>query len=220
MPKLLSTLVGIVFLAATVASGWWHGQFVNSWNKPGALQAAGGKLGRELPERLGPWRLVKSIELDPDVKATLQCVGDLQGIYTSEQTGDTIVVAVLAGPSGPLSVHTPEVCFVASDYELATDRKQFAVTDERDQSHTLWQIHANSRHSTRPNLRVLYGWNRGEKWEAVSGPRFALAGLPLLYKVQLAAPPLDQQTNQDNDPCHDFLKRFLAAIQPRLMSPR
>ena len=216
--KIATPIAGLIFLAATLASGWWHGQFVNRWRSPGALDAAAGKLGKELPPRLGPWRMAKTLKLDRDVQRTLQCAGHLLGIYTNDQTGETMTVAVLAGPSGPLTAHTPEVCFPGSDYELAADKKRFAVIDEHQRQHTLWQIHANARDATRPNLRVLYGWSRGGSWEAVRGPRFALAGLPLLYKVQIAASPLDPGTQQATDPAQDFLARFLAQLQPRLIS--
>ncbi len=148
----------------------------------------------------------------------MQCAAHLHGIYTNEQTGDTVVVAVLAGPSGPLSVHTPEICYSANDYELAGDRQRWQVTDAKGAEHTFWKLHANSRHSTRPNLRVFYAWSHGTQWEAVRGPRFALAGLPVLYKIQLAGPPLRDPSGEGPDPCQDFLARFVADIQPRLIA--
>ena len=218
MPRPVPKFAALLFLAATLGSGWLHGRFVDRWGQPGELKDAAAKLGRELPLRLGPWRLVKTLELDADVKKTLRCTAHLHGIYTSDQTGDTVEVAVLAGPSGPLSVHTPEICFAANDYELAAERRQQTISDAHGQSHTLWQIHANSRHATRPNLRILYAWSRGSNWEAVRGPRFALAGLPMIYKLQLAGPALDQPSDARGDPCHDFLSRFLVEIQPRLVT--
>ncbi len=216
MNRLLFPIACVTLLAATLASGWVHGKLVNRWGQANDLQIAAGKLGRDLPPRLGPWRLVKSLPLEEGVGQSLRCAAHLHGIYTSDQTGDSLVIAVLAGPSGPLTVHTPEICYSANDYELAGQRQQWNVTDQRGQQHSLWQIHANSRHSTRPNLRILYGWSKGDQWQAVRGPRFALAGLPVLYKLQLAGPALDTRSPQERDPCEDFLARFLAEIQPRL----
>ena len=217
MSRLLFFTVSAVFLLATLASGWLHGSLVNRWGQADSLQAAAARLDRDLPPRLGHWRLVKSLPLEEGVGDTLQCAAALHGIYTNEQTGDSVVVAVLVGPSGPLTVHTPEICYSANDYELAGERQAVAITDKKRQQHSLWQLHANSRHSTRPNLRVLYGWSQGREWQAVRGPRFALAGLPVLYKLQLAGPARDAHS-EGPDPCQEFLSQFLTEIQPRLVA--
>ncbi len=219
MARWLFPLIATVFLVVTLASGWVHGRLVNRWGQVGALQAAAARLDRPLPERLGPWRLVKTLELEPGTGETLQCAAHLHGIYTNEQTGDTVVVAVLVGPSGPLSVHTPEICYSANDYELAGDRQRWTLTTDSkspEQEHSFWRLHANSRHSTRANLRIFYAWSQGPQWQAVRGPRFALAGLPVIYKLQLSGPPRDNQSAAGLDPCQDFLSRFVVAIQPRL----
>jgi hypothetical protein len=217
MSRVLFFAASAVFLLATLASGWLHGSLVNRWGQADALQVAAARLDRGLPPRLGHWRLVKTLPLEEGVGDKLQCAAALHAIYTSEQTGDSVVVAVLAGPSGPLTVHTPEICYSANDYELAGERQALAVTDKKGQQHSLWQLHANSRHSMRPNLRVLYGWSQGHEWQAVRGPRFALAGLPVLYKLQLAGPARDTGAGGP-DPCQEFLGHFLAEIQPRLVA--
>lgn len=219
MNRLLFAICSLILIAATLASGWVHGELINRWGQADALQSAAGRLGRRLPPRLGPWRLVQTFEAESNVVETLRAAGHWHGRYTNEQTGNAVDVAVLVGPSGPLTVHSPEICYPAADYELAGQRQLWKVADSRGQNHTLWQIHANSRHSTRPDLRVLYGWSRGGAWEAVASPRFALAGLPVLYKLQLAGPVHDSQSSQDPDPCEDFLSRFLGELQPRLVTP-
>jgi len=218
MSRWLFAVVALAFLLATLASGWVHGSLINRWGQAGMLQAAAAKLNRELPARVGTWRLVKSLALEPEVADKLQCAGHLHGIYANDQTGDMITVAVLAGPSGPLTVHTPEICYSAIDYELAGERQRWSLIDVNGKTHSLWKLHANSRQSTQPNLRLLYGWSKGREWEAVRGPRFALAGLPVLYKLQVSGPSHDGQKEAGPDPCQDFLSRFLAEIEPRLVS--
>jgi hypothetical protein len=218
MRRLNFTLALAFFVAGTLASGWLHGRMTNRWGQAEVLQRAASKLGSELPARLGPWQLVKSYELEQSVASALQCVGYLHGAYTNDQTGDTVVVAVIAGPGGRISVHTPEICYSAQDYELIGDRQQLAIHGEAEELHTFWQLAANSRVPVRPDLRVLYGWSAGGSWQAVAGPRFAFAGLPLLYKLQLAGPPQAGQADPTFDPCQDFLARLLHDLQPRLIT--
>jgi hypothetical protein len=219
MPFWINATACTALLAGTLASGWLHGRLMNRWGQTAPLVTAADRLKAGLPQQLGPWQLVKSLPPEDGVAAALQCAAYLHGVYTNDQTGDTVVVALVAGPSGPIAVHTPEICFSAQDYELAGDRQPFAVQDQRGGQHTLWQVYANARDATRPDLRVLYGWSRGPKWEAAAGPRFAFAGLPVLYKLQLAGPRGGHDpTGNHPDACQDFLSRFLAHIQGDLIS--
>ena len=204
-------------LLGTLASGWLHGKSANRWGQSDVLSRGGGKLKQGLPERLGPWRLATSHPPEQSVVDALQCVAYLHGVYVNDQTGDVVTVALVAGPGGPISVHAPEICYTASDYEIASERERVRVVDEQGQSHSFWQLYANSRHNDRPNLRVLFAWSDGNSWQAHRSPRFAFAGLPLLYKLQLAETTRDQAASS-TDPCQDFLARFLAYLQPRLMT--
>jgi len=218
MSRLMFFPTAAFFLAATLASGWLHGTLANRWGQGDTLALAAAKLGSDLPPRLGPWRLAKALPVESDVRQSLQCAAALHGIYTNDQSGDSVIIAVLAGPSGPISVHTPEICYSAADYELAGQRQPWTVKDKQSQTHGLWTIHANSKHATRSNLQVVYGWSTGGPWQAVRSPRFALAGFPVVYKLQLAGPAGNDQRDVALNPSHDFLVRFLAEIQPRLIT--
>jgi len=211
-------LVSAALLLGTVGGGWLHGRMIQRWGQAEALKMAAEQLQGGLPQRVGPWHLIKTHELEEGVAEVLQCAGYLHGVYTNDQTGDTIVVALVAGPSGPISVHTPEICYSAQDYEMAGERQQVALRDSSSQTHTLWQIDARSRHAGRPHLRLLYGWSSGGAWQAASGPRFAFAGLPVLYKLQLAGPPDTHLSANSLDACQDFLSGFLSQIQSRLVN--
>jgi len=211
-------LAAAALLVGTLASGWLHGNSARRWGPTDALDNAATRLQGALPAQLGPWRLAKQHAPEEGVAEVLQCAAYFHGVYSNDETGETVGIALVAGPSGPISVHTPEICYSALDYEMAGQRQRVAVNDKNGQTHSLWQVHANSRHASRPNRRVLYGWSSGRAWEAPAGPRFAFAGLPVLYKLQLAGPSRDTQTNPAADPCQDFLFRFLAHVQPRLIT--
>lgn len=212
------TIAGALLLAGTLASGWLHGKMAHRWGRDEALQQAGGKLRQGLPAKIGPWRLLRTNKPDQTVVDVLQCAAYLHGIYTNEQTGENISVALVSGPSGPISVHSPEICYSSKDYEIAGEREKFTVTDASGRKHALWQLYANSREATRPNLRVMFAWSDGTAWQATRRPRFAYAGLPVLYKIQLAAARRDHAADDSPDTSQDFLSRFLAEIQPRLIT--
>lgn len=211
-------LVGALLLAGTLASGWLHGKMANRWGKDALLQQAGGKLRDALPAQLGPWRLLKTHKPQQTVMDVLQCAAYLHGIYANDQTGEHVSVALVAGPSGPISVHSPEICYSATDYEIAGEREKFGVVDASGRKHSMWQLHANSRESSRPNRRVLFAWSDGTVWQATRRPRFAYAGLPVLYKIQVAVPRRDHAADDSPDTSQEFLSRFLAEVQPRLIT--
>jgi hypothetical protein len=211
----------VVMLLLTLGSGWLHGRLVQRWGQTDALAAAAAKLTGGLPLQLGNWRQTRTRKLEAEVARVLQCVGHLEGEYKNDQTGDTIVVAVVAGPGGPISVHSPEICYSAQDFELAGDRRLVTIEDNAHRRHTFWQIDMHARDvGRRENLRLLYAWSRGNAWEAASGPRFAFAGVPVLYKLQLAGPPNSNSTPTaiSLDACQDFLSHFLPSIQARLVN--
>lgn len=212
------SLAAAALLLGTLGSGWLHGRLVQRWGQAEALQAAAAKLPGGLPQQLGDWRLAQTHELEEGVGEVLQCAAHLEGEYLNDLTGDRIVVAIVVGPAGPISVHNPEICYSAQDYEMNGDRQRLAMEDTNGQTHTLWQVEAHSRDGARPPLRLLYAWSRGSQWEAASGPRFAFAGYPVLYKLQLSGPPHNQPTDSSSDACQAFLSQFLAKIQPHLIA--
>src|SRR5437763_132960 len=79
------------------------------------------------------------------------------------------------------------------------------------------ETHAMQVEAERPDLDVGYAWSDGHAWRAERGPRFAFAGLPVLYKVQIAGAARDRRLAPDFDPFQDFLSHFLAEMQPRLV---
>lgn len=208
----------MLLVLGTIGGGWLHGRTVQRWGEADTLRLAAERLQRGLPARVGPWQLIKTHEFEEGVAEVLQCAGYLHGVYTNDQTGDTIVVAVVAGPAGPISVHTPEICYSAQDYEMEGQRRQVTIRDSLGQKHTFWQVDARSRHAGQPHQRLLYGWSSGRAWVASSGPRFAFAGEPVLYKLQLAGPPDTTLTSNSSDACQDFLSQFLSELESRLVN--
>ena len=85
MNRLLFVAAFLIVLGATLASGWVHGELVNRWGQEDALALAAGRLGSELPARLGPWRLVDAVELEKEVvdalRARSQALCDRRPLY-------------------------------------------------------------------------------------------------------------------------------------------
>ena len=94
------------------------------------------------------------------------------------------MLAVIVGPPGPISVHTPEICYSGAEYTQIGERQAVFLGDGgAKQSAWLTQF---PRTTSRGMACVYYAWSDGGNWKAADQPRVSFAGRPLLYKFQLA----------------------------------
>lgn len=160
----------------------------------------------------------RETELEVSVVRLLQCPSYVSRIYEHEQTGDVVSVAVLLGPPGPISVHTPEICYSSHDYSVFGERRLVTIQDASGKDHSLWEVTMKSNGLEEASQRVLYGWSTGSHWEAAEYPRFGYGGAPYLYKLQLSASLLNGKESVDeSDPTQDFLSQFLVQLSDRLV---
>lgn len=200
-------VVGLIGISAVV--GVVHGRLTNRWGpQPDMLDAA--RRLESMPLDIEGWKATDH-ELDERVREMLQCKGHLNRVYENVKTGQRVSVVVLLGPAGPISVHTPEICYSSRDYSITSDRTNHQVDEQQD----LWDLRLKSNRAGAATLRVLYGWTNDGNWHANDNPRFEYGGRPLLYKIQLAGPEPVGET----DACQDFLKAFLPVLRKHLLSP-
>ena len=120
----------------------------------------------------------------------------------------------MLGPSGPIAVHTPEVCFSSRDHKRIESRKETAVGESGDE---LWAMTFEANDLNANLIRVYYGWTPGNRWEASKNPRVSLASCPYLYKIQLATHLPAGMNIEDNDPCKNFLEDFIPVLKEHLI---
>jgi len=211
-------LVAIFLLASTIATGFVQGRLTNRWGLRPDTQQAAERLNSPLPATAGNWKVIKEDRFSPEVVETLHCPAHIYRVYQHQQTGDTVTIAVIVGPPGPVSVHTPEVCYSSWEYSITGARVKTPVEASSGQKHVLWELALKSNDLHGAPLRVFYGWTTGSTWEAAEHPRFGYGGLPHLYKLQMSvtSQPASQATKFD--PAKDFLSHFLPELQPLLVS--
>src|SRR5262245_34216385 len=104
------------------------------------MVAAAKRLERPMPERIGHWVLSKRDELNSDVKETLHCAGYVWHNYEHVETGDRVSVFVVLGPHGPISVHTPEICYSSTNHQAQGERHVQRIDDAKGNKHQLWEL--------------------------------------------------------------------------------
>ncbi|MBN2294090.1 MAG: exosortase-associated EpsI family protein [Pirellulales bacterium] len=211
----------LIACGLTLTSGVIQGQLSNRWGPPPAMITAAEQL-KGVPSHFGSWRITSEDDVDELTRHMLQLAGYVNRSYVDEETGQVVHVAVLLGPAGRISVHTPEVCFSSREYNQMDPRKRVTVKADKNAEEygELWQLTFRSRDVSRHQLCVYYGWSRGGRWSASESARWEYAGSPYLYKIQLAARVPPGKTAEEFDPCKKFLVDFLPVLKPHLQAPR
>jgi hypothetical protein len=207
--------VGIA-TALTVASGLVHGRLADRW-RPKAMLDAGARL-QGIPEQFGKWRLKSSRSLDEDTGRMLESTGDVVRSYKNEETGEEVQVTVIVGPWGPISVHTPDVCFSSRDFKRVEVRKRATVVDSTGAKSDFWAETFLTNGLEARNVRAYWAWSRGDSWLAPDGVKSTFIGSPHLYKIQLTSYLPAVLAPQAEDPVFRFLKDFVPAAAGSLIA--
>lgn len=215
--SLLHTSGIVASFCLIAAGGVVHGLMSNRWERPEESKAIAERL-ESFPLQVGKWELKSTDEMSAKTLKMLQCDGYLARTYLNGVTRETVTVAVLLGPPGPMAVHTPEICYSSRDYSIEQPRQALEFTGSDGRSDQLWQLTLRSQDLHRHRLRVYYGWTTDGTWQASDGPRYSFAGDPFLVKLQIAGQVSQADDSATPDPCLRFLKEFTPQLRRHLFA--
>lgn len=199
-------------LLLLVGSGVAHGVFTHRWQAAADFGETQARLNT-VPPALGPW-VARDVPLSADELDRISVRAHLSREYRNTQTGRAVRMLVVAGPPGPISVHTPDVCFQGTGFEQSTTPEQVAVGDGAGQ---LWAATFSKTGPVRTQIRVYWAWNGGSGWEAPEHrrARYKFAFQPILYKIYLVT-EADRQGATNPRPAEDLAARLLPDISRAL----
>jgi hypothetical protein len=198
-----------VLVCATVLGGVIHGRMSGRWGAHSVMKELASRL-QKLPNKVGPWQMRAPQPLSEAAERTLECAGYISGQYENEETGEVVSMFVLLGPAGPISVHTPDVCYSSREYIVRKSPKKIQLSLAEGLKNELWVTTMQSTQLDASCIRVYYGWSTGGAWSAPNVARFAFAGQPYLYKIQVS----EQLPTADSDESSDASRKFLKAMLP------
>ncbi len=168
-----------------------------------------------IPETIGDWQQTGTRELGENAQSMLQCFTDEIRVYENSQTGRQIQVALIFGPSGPVSVHTPDICYSSREYRALDDRQHVAPENQLldDQ---FWAIDFEPRSLEGGALKSIYGWSTDGHWQAPEVSRFAYAGEPYLFKVEFAARGDSIEQLNEDESILDFVGQYCSLFRKQL----
>ncbi len=212
--KRLVVVTAVVMV--TIAAGALHGHLEHRWGSPHDLEVLATQL-EQLPTNVGSWRLENSAEISPDVQEMLRCAGYVNRTYVHHSTGATARVAVLLGPTTPIAIHTPEICFSSRASVIHKPRQRVTIEASDGQKNELWHLVFRPSSGVPDDMHVFYAWSRGEDWIAPESQRLEFVGAPWLYKIQLAIRTPEDAPTDGQAVGSDFLARFLPALHQAML---
>jgi hypothetical protein len=196
--------------AAILICGLAHGLMTNRWTGSEQLKVLAQSLER-LPANVGPWQ---GEDLEIQSRHLSGLAGHIYRRYVHQQTGAAVSLFAVCGPTGPVAIHTPDVCYEASGYQVAPKTKATVTTTMGQALGEFFTSRLTmSKASDHKDLRIYWGWTAGSGWSAPENPRLLFAGQPALIKLYALRESTGQGERDAADPCLDLLREILQTLE-------
>ena len=216
-------------LVVLLVGGLAQGLMSHRWLPNIAVRDAALALN-DIPAEIGNWTS-EDVALSDSDKQIGGIAGYVQRTYRDRTTGTEVSLLLVAGESGPISVHPPTACFSGRGYNVVrqpgllaivksgSESPTLAATDpEASRNHVFNQADfANNAIDDVSLIRVCWAWSTNGHWEAPANPRLQFASEPYLYKLYVSErwiPNGDVQ--QDAGAAQQFLMTALPIVCERL----
>jgi hypothetical protein len=205
------TLATALAAAVLIASGLLHGLQTSRWRISQELRLAAERLKTAVPETLGQWS-GQDQPMDPREASVAQFTGFIKRNYTEAKTGRTVSLLLAVGPPGPISVHTPEFCFVGAGFEEVGEKKRVSARG----GNVFWMSDFKPQTGSAESLRVFYAWSTDGAWVASGASRLDFAASPYLYKLYLVRNIGTPGEPTAGDAALDFAEELLPVLTRNL----
>jgi hypothetical protein len=207
MLRMSSGLVAIVIL---LFSGLCHGLLTARWVEGDGPTDMNPVLA-QVPNVVGDWQ---GAPLEEYKLQSPGYQGWLARRYTNRRTRDSVTILLMCGPPGLVSIHTPDVCYGASGYEVEKPtRHSITLTASAEEAVFYAANLVKSKSAESSSLRIYWAWNNAAgPWTVSDNPRLTFAGRQTLYKLYVIRDITGARPPQQ-EPCVDFLRAFLPEAQ-------
>jgi hypothetical protein len=212
------TVAVLAVVAGCVLCRAYEDRFVQS------TQSLGEK-ARAVPLELGDWVGVEQ-EMDPFQAKSAQLLGWMARGYKQVGTGREVSVLVVWGRPSSVTVHTPDQCYTAQGYKLAS--KEAHVPLEVPGLPEKAAFYVGDFHKpdapVPERLRICWAWSSHGEWDAPDDPEhfygrhrtwytYGGGGLFKVYFIEVLNPTREAEPGIT---CADFIRLFLPELQKQL----
>jgi hypothetical protein len=197
--------------AVVVASGLLHGYWTERFSPAPETTEAFRRM-KTVPLDLGDWH-GEELPVKPG-QAGAGVAGAIQRRYVHRTSGKSVAIALVCGRFGPVSIHTPNVCYTASGFVVQQPRRV------GDAGREFWTSDALKKSATdETRQRIYWSWNNGHGWKASSDARQGFAGSAVLFKLSVIRVMDGPEEGLKEEPCEQFMRDLLPALDRALFGP-
>jgi hypothetical protein len=206
-------LLPVVGVAAVVATGAVHGVWTDRWGLAEAPAAAAARL-EQINFSLPDWEGQTAGSEKSDLGGA---AASLCRRYVHNRTGKEVTVFLVCGRPGPVSIHTPDVCYATSGYDVLSQTKyapKLAASAPAAEFHTAQFRQRRAGEQT--FLRIFWAWSATGDWSAPKDPRFTFAPYGALCKLYLIREMTVPDEPIDDDPSVELMRQLLPELRRAL----
>jgi hypothetical protein len=208
-------LPALFAFAVIVLSGALHGMWTDRWALSPELKIAVARLNN-VPKTIGGWKS-KDAEVDAEQIAQANIAAYLARVYEHPKKGK-FMVFLMCGRPGPISVHTPDICYPALGFQEVGKTAKHAVKygSAEQKAEFVSALFRRSQSTGAEDIRIYWSWNAIGSWRAPSDPRFAFGAKRALYKMYVVQTGLKSNVPSEPESANDFLTVVLPKLQKSL----
>jgi hypothetical protein len=217
MQRILPILVAT---ALVLVAGGIQGIMISRWTTDHSLERAAARLDH-VAMTIGDWK-GQTVEQNTKDLARAGIVGGLLRRYVNHRNGAVVTLLIVCGPPGPISVHTPEVCYAGAGYDVLGPRVRCSVAPgSKGTPAEFWKIRLRKQRTIAPEyLGIHYAWSAAGDWQAPDGDaRLTFAGSPSLYKMYVVRQFTSADEPQEADPSLELIGALLPELRKSLFPP-
>jgi len=201
----------VLALALLAMSGTLHGMWTNRWFLSKDLETAVARLN-QLPTTIGDWQSTEENKVDPRQLEMAEIVGYRSRVYTQKHTGKRVSIFLVCGRSGPISRHTPDICYQGLGYQLAKEPVKQTAKCADGEKPGFW-TGKFEKPSAGDALRIHWSWCATGDWLASDNPRMEFGDRDALYKLYVSHV---EQATPDGSSADETSLAFIEALIPEL----
>ena len=198
-------------LAVLLVTGLVHALWTDRWGPPPRRNEAAARLAH-LPLRVGDWD-GQWAPVDPE-KFPQEIYGvGVEGRFVHADSGNLVTVYLTVGRPGPLTVHTPEICYGGGGFAMVGAEGR----QEAGQAVFSHAVFSKTDTPAPQHMRVLWSWRSGGAWKAYASPRLELARHGLIHKLYLVRTILSPGDPLADDPIVSFIDLLMPELERTIL---
>jgi hypothetical protein len=202
----------VAFAALAIGLGVAFGVQTNRWAASRDLDAAVTRL-QVVPSDILDWKGT-DLEFDSGDFARAGIKGAIFRKYRNVNTGAAVTLLVVCGRGGPISVHTPDVCYADAGFQALGEPAIRTVGAGTDGQVNAWSLQFAKPDETDPmRLEVCWGWIREGPFETPADARLSYGRVPALYKIYIVREFMPKSREAKDNSCDQFIRQALPKIQ-------